>query len=390
LYRRARSELEAADESKTLKSQGLQAHFWCLCAWAPQHTWRQAGPGLGDPIHPYPSRMNIATQGPALAATEPLALARWVFEQQVQALQATAVSLDGRFADAVQLLHQRVPPAKVVVTGVGKSGHIGRKIAATLSSTGTPAVFMHPSEAAHGDLGLLTTADVLLGISYSGESAEVLALLPYLHRHALPVIAITGKPQSTLATAADIHLALQVPQEACPLGLAPTSSTTATLVLGDALAVALLAQRGFTRDQFAITHPAGALGRRLLVRLADVMLPAQQAPAVRPDTPIRQAIMDMSRGGMGLTAITDAQGLLLGIFTDGDLRRALEAGLDIYSTPVGQVMSHQPAQLRPEQLAAAAAQLMQARKSNAVLVSDAQGHYLGAVNWRMLLQAGVV
>ncbi len=337
-----------------------------------------------------PARVQPASQPAVQATSEPLAMARWVFEQQVRALQATSSALDSSFSDAVGLLHERVPPAKVVVTGVGKSGHIGRKIAATLSSTGTPAVFMHPSEAAHGDLGLLTTADVLLGISYSGESAEVLALLPYMHRHALPVIAITGKPHSTLATAADIHLGLQVPQEACPLGLAPTSSTTATLVMGDALAVALLAQRGFTRDQFAITHPAGALGRRLLVRLADVMLAGAQAPAVQPDTPIRNAIMEMSRGGMGLTAITDTQGLLLGIFTDGDLRRALEAGLDIYSTPVGQAMSPNPAQLRAEQLAVAAAQLMQERKSNAVLVSDAQGHYLGAVNWRMLLHAGVV
>lgn len=325
-----------------------------------------------------------------LAEAQGLPLARWVFEQQVLALQATARALGDSFSHAVQLLHARVPPAKVVVTGVGKSGHIGRKIAATLSSTGTPAVFMHPSEAAHGDLGLVTTADVLLGISYSGESAEMLALLPYLHRHGVPVLAITGKPHSSLASAAEVHLGLEVPQEACPLGLAPTSSTTATLVMGDALAVALLARRGFTRDQFAITHPAGALGRRLLVRLSDVMLAGPEAPAVRPDTPIRHAIMEMSRGGIGLTAITDTHDLLLGIFTDGDLRRALESGVDIYTTPVADVMSAQPAHLLPEQLAVAAAHLMQARKSSAVLVANTQGRYLGAVNWRMLLKAGVV
>lgn len=324
------------------------------------------------------------------APSDVLGLAAWVFDTEIQALALTKALLGTAFLGAVDAIQARIPPGKVVVTGVGKSGHIGRKIAATLSSTGTPSFFMHPGEAGHGDLGMVASTDVVIAISYSGESTELIALLPYFRRHSIPVISVTGNPASTLARTVDYALDVRIEQEACPLKLAPTSSTTATLALGDALAVVLLQRRGFGQHDFAITHPSGTLGRRLLVRLQDIMLQGADAPQVGPDTSIRDALVEMSRGGIGLTAVTHADGTLSGVFTDGDLRRVLDKNLDIYGTAVQTAMTPAPATLDAQELAATAVALMQKRKSNAVLIVDNMGHYVGAVNWRMLLQSGVV
>jgi arabinose-5-phosphate isomerase len=273
---------------------------------------------------------------------------------------------------------------------VGKSGHIGNKIAATLASTGTPAFFVHAAEAAHGDLGMITGDDTVLVLSNSGETDEVKQLLPVLKRLDVDVIAMTGNPDSYLAEFADINLNTQVSEEACPLGLAPTSSTTAALVMGDALAVALLESRGFTREDFALSHPAGQLGRRLVIRIRDLMHSGDAMPVVRADATLTDAIVEISEKRLGMTAAVDDDGQVVGVFTDGDLRRALGRGLDPHVTRVKEVMSGNPAAIEPDTLAVEAVQRMQDRKVQGLLVLDAAGELVGVLNFQDLLHSGVV
>jgi arabinose-5-phosphate isomerase len=274
---------------------------------------------------------------------------------------------------------------------MGKSGHIARKIASTLASTGTPAFFMHPGEASHGDLGMITGHDVVIAISYSGESEEILKVLPTIKRRGTPVIAITGRPASTLAVEADVHLDAAVEKEACPLNLAPTASTTATLALGDALALALLDARGFRSEDFAMHHPGGSLGRRLLVHVRDIMRKGEQLPKNSPDTLLPEAIIEMSKKGIGMTAIVGPGDRLLGIFTDGDLRRTLEKHDAIRSIKVGDVMTPNPRTIAPERLAAEAAQVMQTHRiGGRIVVASPEGRLLGVVTFNDLLAAGVV
>jgi len=280
---------------------------------------------------------------------------------------------------------------RVVVTGMGKSGHIARKIASTLASTGTPSFFMHPGEASHGDLGMITRDDIVLAISHSGESDEILKILPTIKRRGAKVIAMTGRPQSTLATEADVHLDAGVQKEACPLNLAPTASTTAALALGDALALSLLDARGFGSDDFAMHHPGGTLGRRLLVHVADIMRKGAQLPKSSQDTLMPEVILEMSRKGIGMTCVVDADDRLLGIFTDGDLRRTLEKHDVIRGLRVGDVMTKSPRTIAPERLAAEAAQVMQTgRIGGRIVVTTPDNKLLGVVTFNDLLAAGVV
>lgn len=314
---------------------------------------------------------------------------RRVFAIEAEALNAVAGRIDGAFSDACRAI--LACKGRVVCTGMGKSGHVARKIAATLASTGTPAFYMHPGEAAHGDLGMVTDADVLLALSYSGESDEILLLLPALKRQGNTVIAMTGRPQSSLASEADLHLDVAVPTEACPLHLAPTSSTTASLAMGDALAIALLEARGFTADDFARSHPAGALGRRLLLHITDVMHVGDEVPKVTPDASISAALMEMSRKRLGMTAIVDETDTLLGLYTDGDLRRSLDdAQIDLRNTRIDAVMTRAPKTINTEALAVEAAQMMEAHKISGLLVTNAQGTLVGALNIHDLLRARVV
>ncbi|MCI2261365.1 MULTISPECIES: KpsF/GutQ family sugar-phosphate isomerase [Xanthomonas] len=317
-----------------------------------------------------------------------IASGRRVVEIEQAALAAVGARIGAEFAAACRLiLGSR---GRVVATGMGKSGHVARKIAATLASTGTPAFFVHPGEAGHGDLGMITDADVVLALSYSGESDEILMLLPVLKRQGNAVIAMTGRPQSTLAREADLHLDVSVPAEACPLDLAPTSSTTASLALGDALAVALLDARGFTADDFARSHPAGSLGRRLLLHITDVMHRGDELPKVREDASLSEALVEMSRKRLGMTAVVDADDRLLGLFTDGDLRRALDSALDVRQTRIAEVMTRQPRTIGADQLAAEAARLMETHQINGLIVVDAAGRAVGALNIHDLLRARVV
>ncbi len=314
---------------------------------------------------------------------------RRVFAVEADALAAVAARVDGAFSAACRAM--LACRGRVVCTGMGKSGHVARKIAATLASTGTPAFYMHPGEAAHGDLGMVTDADVLLALSYSGESDELLLLLPALKRQGNTVIAMTGRPQSTLAGEADVHLDVAVPVEACPLKLAPTSSTTASLAMGDALAVALLEARGFTADDFARSHPAGALGRRLLLHITDVMHVGDDVPKVAPDASISEALMEMSRKRLGMTAVVDADDRLLGLYTDGDLRRSLDdAQVDLRATRIEAVMTRTPRTIDADALAVEAAQLMEAHQISALLVTSGDGRLVGALNIHDLLRARVV
>jgi arabinose-5-phosphate isomerase len=279
---------------------------------------------------------------------------------------------------------------RVVVSGMGKSGHVGGKIAATLASTGTPAFFLHPAEASHGDLGMVTRGDVVLAISYSGETAELLTILPLFKRMGAGLLALTGNPASTLAREADVHLDISVPAEACPLNLAPTASTTATLAMGDALAVALLKHRGFTEADFARSHPGGTLGRRLLLHVSDVMRRGSDLPVVRPDTPLTEGLLEMSRKRLGLTAVVDADGRVVGIFTDGDLRRALDRNLDVRATAMADVMTRSPRAIGANELAAEAVLMMEKHAVNGLLVLDGSGRLVGALNVHDLLRAGVM
>ena len=314
---------------------------------------------------------------------------RRVFAVEAEGLAAVADRIDGAFSAACKaILASR---GRVVCCGMGKSGHVARKIAATLASTGTPAFYVHPGEAAHGDLGMVTDADIVLALSYSGESDEVLLLLPALKRQGNTVIAMTGRPASTLAREGDIHLDVSVPAEACPLALAPTSSTTASLAMGDALAVALLEARGFTADDFARSHPAGALGRRLLLHITDVMHAGDDVPKVGPDASVSEALVEMSRKRLGMTAVVDADDRLLGLYTDGDLRRSLaDPGTDVRRTRIDAVMTRTPVTIGADALAVEAAQLMETHKINALLVVDGERRVVGALNIHDLLRARVV
>ena len=314
--------------------------------------------------------------------------ARRVFAVEREALAAVGERLDGGFTEACRLI--LATRGRVVCTGMGKSGHIARKIAATLASTGTPAFFVHPGEAGHGDLGMITDADIVLALSNSGETDELVTLLPVLARQGNRLIAMTGRPASTLARQADAHIDASVPAEACPLDLAPTSSTTAALVLGDALAVALLEARGFTADDFARSHPAGSLGRRLLLHIRDVMQTGDAVPVVAEDALLTEALMEISRKRMGMTAVVDGEGRLAGLFTDGDLRRALDAGADVRATRIGEVMTRDPRTIEADALAVEAAQLMEAHKISALVVAGPDRRIEGALNIHDLLRARVV
>ncbi|WP_241608041.1 arabinose-5-phosphate isomerase KdsD [Rosenbergiella australiborealis] len=278
---------------------------------------------------------------------------------------------------------------KVVVMGMGKSGHIGRKIAATLASTGTPAFFVHPGEASHGDLGMIGRNDIVIAISNSGESQEILTLIPVIKRLVIPLICMTGRAESSMARAAQVHLCIQVPFEACPLGLAPTSSTTATLVMGDALAVALLEARGFTQEDFALSHPGGALGRKLLLHVSDIMHAGEEVPCVLESASLRDALFEITRKKMGMTVIANASGEISGIFTDGDLRRVIDMNIDLQTTPIAQVMTPGGIRVAPQQLAVDALNLMQQKNITSLLVEE-QGKLIGVVHLHDMLRAGVV
>lgn len=317
-----------------------------------------------------------------------IALAKKVLQIEASEIQALANRLDHHFTKAVQLILQC--QGRVVVSGMGKSGHIARKIAATLSSTGTPAFFMHPAEASHGDLGMMTGHDVLIALSHSGESEELIQILPHLKRLGSKVISLTGNPNSTLAQRSDVHLDAHVSQEACSLGLAPTASTTVALALGDALAVATLDQRGFSAEDFARSHPGGSLGRKLLVRVEDVMHSGKRVPKVNIDATLKQALIEITSKKLGMTAIVDSKNHPVGIFTDGDLRRTLETGLDISETQIADVMHGNPKTIEQDKLATEAVKRMESHKINGLLVINAQGELVGALNMLDLLIAKVV
>jgi arabinose-5-phosphate isomerase len=325
---------------------------------------------------------------PNAVPTHAIELARNVLEIEAGAVQSLVARLDAQFAHAVELLLQC--KGRVVVSGIGKSGHIARKIAATLASTGTPALFVHAAEAAHGDLGMITRDDVLVALSYSGEGDELLTMLPVVKREGTPLIAMTGNAVSSLARLADVHLDVRVDKEACPLNLAPTSSTTAMLALGDALAIACLDARGFGPDDFARSHPAGALGRRLLTYVGDVMRTGDRIPRVTVDTSLLDALREISRKQLGMAAVLDDSGRLQGIFTDGDLRRLLERGGDVRSVRLADVMTRNPLTIAPDVLATEAAQLMDQRKKNQLLVIDAGGALVGALHMHDLMAAKVI
>jgi len=280
-------------------------------------------------------------------------------------------------------------PGKVVVMGMGKSGHIGRKLAATFASTGTPAFFVHPAEASHGDLGMVSAQDVVIALSNSGESNEILALVPVLKRLHVPLICMTGNPESAMGKAADIHLCVHVPQEACPLGLAPTTSTTAALVMGDALAVALLEARGFTAEDFALSHPGGALGRKLLLRVNDIMHSGHELPHVSRDASLRDALLEITRKNLGMTVICDDLMKIEGVFTDGDLRRIIDMGIDFNQARIADVMTPGGLRVRPGALAVDALNIMQSRHITALMVADGD-QLLGVVHMHDMLRAGVV
>jgi len=319
-----------------------------------------------------------------------LETAKRVFNDEIASLEKLRDSLDRSFAQACELLSNCT--GKVVVCGMGKSGHVGHKIAATFASTGTPAFFMHPGEANHGDLGMLSQGDVLIGISNSGETSELIGLLPVVKRMQVPIIAITNNVQSSLSNFANVTLCLNVDSEACSLGLAPTTSTTATLVIGDALAVALLEAKGFTADDFALSHPGGALGKRLLLTVCDIMATGDELPLVNKDATVMQALFEISAKGLGMTGIVDGQGELLGIFTDGDLRRSLDKKIDIHACKVSDVMTPNSVTISANRLAVDAVNLMQTHKISALFVTPDQNNKqpIGALKMHDLLKAGVV
>jgi len=304
------------------------------------------------------------------------------------AISALENRIDDHFIRACEVI--MACKGRVVVTGMGKSGHIGHKIAATLASTGTPSFFVHPGEASHGDMGMITSQDVVIAISNSGNTSEVVTILPLIKRMGAPLISMTGNPNSTLAKEAAANLDVSVEAEACPLGLAPTSSTTATLVMGDALAVALLEARGFSAEDFAFSHPGGSLGRKLLLRVADIMHTGDRIPIVNEDTTLSGALLEISRKGLGMTTVVDATGAITGVFTDGDLRRTLDKSVDVHTTPMRDVMTRNGRTIQPDQLAAEALNVMEGLKISALPVVDGQGALVGAINMHDLLRAGVI
>ncbi len=322
------------------------------------------------------------------AAPRALELGRQVLNIEAAAVQALSLRLDDSFLHALDLILRC--EGRVIVSGMGKSGHIARKIAATMSSTGTPAYFVHPGEASHGDLGMVVSEDVFIALSYSGESSELMTIVPILKRQGAKLISITGFPSSSLARVADVHLNAAVDKEACPMGLAPTTSTTATLALGDALAVALLDAKGFSAEDFARSHPGGSLGRRLLTRVCDIMRSDTRIPSVQEDVMLSTALLEMSRKGVGMTAIVDKHEVVLGIYTDGDLRRTLEKRLDFNTTPVKSVMSANPRCISADSLAVEAVQLMEQYNINQMLVVNEQHQLVGALNMHDLLHAKVI
>lgn len=315
-------------------------------------------------------------------------MARKVIDIEARSIAALAERVDENFIAACERILDC--DGRVVVIGIGKSGHIGSKIAATLASTGTPAFFVHPAEAMHGDLGMIQPGDVVLAISNSGETDEVNAILPPLKRIGVSLIAMSGNPGSTLARHSDIHLDVGVEQEACPLGLAPTSSTTAALVMGDALAVSLLESRGFTPEDFARSHPAGQLGKRLLLHIRDVMHSGDDIPSVPETATISQTIVEMTRKRLGMSAVLNTEGHVIGVYTDGDLRRTMDAGVDLHTTPITEVMTKGGKSIEPGALAAEAVQMMEEFRIQGLLVIDENGVLAGALNFQDLLKAGVV
>lgn len=324
----------------------------------------------------------------AIVQNKTLNLAKEILLLEAREVELLAERLDGNFTAAVACILEC--KGRVVVSGMGKSGHIGGKIASTLASTGTPAFFMHPAEASHGDLGMITAGDVVIALSNSGESDEILAIVPPLKRLGAKIIAITGNDASTLAQAADIHLSAHVAKEACPLGLAPTSSTTVALALGDALALCVLDLRDFTAEDFARSHPGGSLGRRLLVRVSDVMRAGADVPQVPITATLAEGLLEMSRKGLGLTAVVDAHGKPLGIFTDGDLRRAFEQNINIATAVIRDVMHQNPKTIESDELAMVAVEMMEQCKVNGLLVVNNTGVLVGALNMHDLLLAKVV
>jgi arabinose-5-phosphate isomerase len=315
-------------------------------------------------------------------------LAKAVIDTEIEAIQALHERINEDFMRACEFMLNC--QGRVVVIGMGKSGHIGSKLAATLASTGTPAFFVHPGEASHGDLGMITDKDVVLALSNSGETSEILTILPLIKRLGIPFIAMTGRPESTLATCATAHIDVSVAREACPLGLAPTSSTTAALVMGDALAVALLETRGFTAEDFARSHPGGLLGRRLLLRVSDIMHTGDAIPEINEHALISEALIEMTNKGLGMTAVVDEKQHILGVFTDGDLRRVLSQEINIHTERLSDYMTRQCKTGTAEMLAAEALELMQRFKINALLIVDKQQQLCGAINMHDLLRAGVV
>ncbi|PTS85850.1 D-arabinose 5-phosphate isomerase [Pseudomonas sp. HMWF032] len=320
--------------------------------------------------------------------TELIQSAQRTIRLEIEAIQDLLQRINGDFVRACQLILGS--KGRVVVVGMGKSGHVGNKIAATLASTGTTAFFVHPAEASHGDMGMITRDDVVLALSNSGSTAEIVTLLPLIKRLGITLISMTGNPDSPLAKAAEVNLDARVTQEACPLNLAPTSSTTASLVLGDALAIALLEARGFTAEDFAFSHPGGALGRRLLLKVENVMHTGNNLPQVSRGTSLRDALLEMTQKGLGMTVVTEADGRLAGVFTDGDLRRTLDRSIDVRQATIDEVMTRHGKTARAHMLAAEALKIMEDHKINALVVVDEQDQPIGALNMHDLLRAGVM
>ncbi|HEB28849.1 MAG TPA: KpsF/GutQ family sugar-phosphate isomerase [Porticoccus sp.] len=315
-------------------------------------------------------------------------VARRTIRMEAQAVNLLEQRIGDDFALACELILQC--SGRVVVTGMGKSGHIGRKIAATLASTGTPSFFVHPGEASHGDIGMITETDIVLVLSNSGTTAEVVTLLPLIKRMGIPLISMTGNPESTLAKASESHLDVQVPGEACPLGLAPTTSTTVTLVMGDALAIALLEARGFTAEDFAFTHPGGALGRKLLLKVEDIMHSGDELPQVSIDAPLRNALLEMTTKGFGMTTVINDAGELQGVFTDGDLRRAVDNNIDINNTPMSELIKSSCMAVHRDLLAAEALKIIEDHKISALVVEDSNHHPIGVLHMHDILRSGVM
>ncbi len=317
-----------------------------------------------------------------------LEMGRAVIQTEADAVSALLSRIDADFAQACRFM--LASKGRVVITGMGKSGHVGGKIAATLASTGTPAFFVHPGEASHGDLGMITEGDVILAISNSGETHEILTIVPLIKRLQVPLIALTGKPSSTLARIADVHIDVSVSKEACPLGLAPTASTTATLAMGDALAVALLESKGFTEEDFAYSHPGGTLGKKLLLRVADIMHKNEDVPFIPHTASVAEALNEMTRTSLGFAVIVDMHNKVLGVFTDGDLRRLLNEPKNIHGIPIAAAMIAKCTSIRPNILVAEALQIMQRKKINAFPVVNEKDELIGALNMSDILRAGVI